>query len=252
MILLYDQTFEGWLSCVFEVYERKLTNVTICTKDNIQTSVFSTVLEIHTDEHKAERVYNGLKKRLKGEVLSHLFQAWLSELSGIETIMLSYACYVFDSDRQIAQDYSHAAVLKIEQINKMVHREKHRMEAFVRFQLTKDGMYYAMIEPDFNVLPLIKKHFQHRYADQCWLIYDAKRKYGIYYDLTQVITVQLSFEGKEYASLVLQEEEELYQHLWQQYFKHTNISSRKNPKLHIQHMPIRYWKYLTEKNTVLK
>ena len=49
------------------------------------------------------------------------------------------------------------------------------MEAFVRFQCTKDQLYYAIIQPDYNVLPLISKHFEKRYADQRWLIYDIRR-----------------------------------------------------------------------------
>jgi probable DNA metabolism protein len=42
-------------------------------------------------------------------------------------------------------------------------------------------------------------------------------------------------------------DETLYQDLWQQYFKSVNIAARKNTRLHIQHMPRRYWKYLPEK-----
>jgi len=38
-----------------------------------------------------------------------------------------------------------------------------------------------------------------------------------------------------------------FQTLWQDYFKSTNIVSRKNMKLHIRHVPKRYWKYLSEK-----
>ena len=44
----------------------------------------------------------------------------------------------------------------------------------------------AIVQPDFNVLPLIEKHFRERYADQRWLIYDVRRKYGLYYDLQTV------------------------------------------------------------------
>jgi probable DNA metabolism protein len=57
--------------------------------------------------------------------------------------------------------------------------------------------------------------------------------------------------GKDIAA-IFDEKEELYQHLWQQYFKSVNIVSRKNTKLHIQHMPKRYWKYLTEKQALLQ
>ncbi|RYE25413.1 MAG: DUF4130 domain-containing protein, partial [Sphingobacteriales bacterium] len=40
---------------------------------------------------------------------------------------------------------------------------------------------------------------------------------------------------------------EMYQLLWKSYFNNSNIKERKNMKLHIQHIPRRYWKYLTEK-----
>ena len=125
------------------------------------------------------------------------------------------------------------------------------MEAFVRFQLTKDGLYYCLIQPDYNVLPLISNHFEKRYADQRWLIYDSHRKYGIYYDLEKVETVFLNFEvnssDKKAIAEISDEKEELYQRLWQQYFSSVNIVARKNMRLHIQHMPKRYWRYLIEK-----
>jgi len=139
--------------------------------------------------------------------------------------------------------------LRVSQIAQMVGREKHRMEAFVRFKLTKDGYYFAEIEPDFNVIPLIERHFKDRYADQQWVIYDKKRKYGIHYDLDKVNTVV--FENFDYQSSdtinLLDESEVPYQKLWKDYFDSTNIESRKNMKLHTQHIPKRYWKHLSEK-----
>ena len=66
------------------------------------------------------------------------------------------------------------------------------MEAFVRFQKLKDGLYYSLVQPDYNVLPLII-HFEDRYADQRWLIYDSHRKYGLYYNLNSVEEVQMRF-----------------------------------------------------------
>ncbi|TXD94820.1 DUF4130 domain-containing protein [Gillisia hiemivivida] len=48
------------------------------------------------------------------------------------------------------------------------------IEIFVRFQLTKHKIYFATIEPDFNVLPIILQHFESRYADQKWIIYNIK------------------------------------------------------------------------------
>ena len=130
-------------------------------------------------------------------------------------------------------------------------REKHRMEAFIRFKLTKDAIYFANIAPDFNVLPLIKNHFKKRYADQKWLIYDLVRKYGIYYNLetVEIITLELdhNFDASKTSTEIFAPIELEFQQLWKDYFKSTNIKSRKNMKLHIQHVPKRYWKYLSEK-----
>ncbi|RZL32145.1 MAG: DUF4130 domain-containing protein, partial [Pedobacter sp.] len=151
--------------------------------------------------------------------------------------------------------FSNADVLLVQQTSRKVHREKHRMEAFVRFQLSKDGLYYCIIQPDFNVLPLITNHFEKRYADQRWLIYDSRRHYGIYYDLEKITEVSMNFSddlhNKENLKEIIDEKEELYQTLWRQYFSSVNIVARKNMKLHIQHMPKRYWRWLTEKQSGL-
>ena len=50
------------------------------------------------------------------------------------------------------------------------------------------------------------------------------------------------------TSITLDAQEALYDQLWKDYFKSTNIVERRNIKLHLQHVPKRYWKYLTEKN----
>lgn len=249
--VIYDGTFEGWLTAVFEVYEYKFSNAYITTKERFQVDVFTKSHESFYNQQKAERVWKGLSAKLSAAALSQMYKAFLSEEPGMENVLLQYAQYTLISKQIIESDYSNLAVLKVVQTAKKVHREKHRMEAFIRFQLTGDGLFYAVCQPDFNVLPLIEKHFKNRYADQRWLIYDGKRKYGIYYDLYAVETIQLSFSentgnGKN-IEMFLDEKELLYQQLWQQYFNSVNIQARKNTKLHIQHMPKRYWKYLPEK-----
>lgn len=125
------------------------------------------------------------------------------------------------------------------------------MLQFVRFQHTKEGLYFCGIEPRYDVIPLVINHFKKRFTDQKWLLYDLKRNYGILHEKENVQEVVIS--NKEFSSItgqanetVLQEGEEFYQKLWQLYFKHINIQERKNLKLQRQHMPRRFWKYLPE------
>lgn len=249
--IIYDGTYEGWLTTVFNRYEYKLEQVFYAKREAYTASMFAAPHHVQTDEKKAQRVLKGLAQRISSEALQNMYQAFLSENDKIEEVLLGYVQYAFASQQNIETDFSHSAVLTVAQTARQVFREAHRMEAFVRFQLTKDGLYYAIIEPDCNVLPLISKHFQSRYADQRWLIYDARRKYAIYYDLQAVSMVEMkfNFSGTSSKSIaaISDEKEELFQHLWQQYFKSVNIKARKNMRLHIQHMPRRYWKHLTEK-----
>ena len=82
------------------------------------------------------------------------------------------------------------------------------------------------------------------------MIFDLKRHYGVYYDLTNTdffYPEKDQFNQIKKTDHILHDEEILYQKLWQRYFFKTNIPERKNLKLHHKSLPKRYWKYLTEK-----
>jgi probable DNA metabolism protein len=245
--LVYDASWSGFLTAVFEVYEFKLEDVVIVREERFEPTMFGDSREVLTDSVKAERVWKSLKNKLSTKGSNDVYSSFLSGLPDIENSLLQFIQLVLKTANGESA-FGNPAVLKVSQVSKMVHREKHRMEAFIRFRLTKDGIYYAHIEPDFNVIPLISSHFKKRYADQRWLIYDLRRKYGIYYNLETVHEVSLEFSDASNSteSLFCNAEEE-YQTLWKDYFKHVNIQSRKNTKLHLQHVPKRYWKHLTEK-----
>lgn len=249
--LIYDGSFEGFLSCVFHVYEQKLENVQIVSASKVQPNLFGSEEEVITDAKKSKRVWKGLQKKSSSIGRSRLLYAFLSEQEGIESLLLRYIQYEFESKEFVDSDFGNADVLKVAQMAKSVGREKHRMEAFVRFRLTKDDIYFATVEPDFNVLPLIQKHFKSRYADQKWMIYDLKRHYGMFYDLNKVEFVEMAlpdnFDASQTSKEFFADEELDFQTLWNDYFKSTNIESRKNMKLHVRHVPKRYWKYLSEK-----
>lgn len=249
--LIYDGSFEGFLSCVFYVFEYKLQQVTIQNEFVQQNDLFAEHEIISTDKQKSDRVWKGLKSKASIKSSTKIYYAFLSELPKVENILLDYIQYIFNSTQKVDTDFTQASVLKTSQIAKNVSREKHRMEAFVRFKLTKDNIYFANIEPDFNVLPLIAKHFKSRYADQKWVIYDIKRNYGLHYDLKSLEFINMefpkNFDFTKTDTDFFSDEEFDFQKLWKDYFDSTNIKERKNMKLHVRHVPKRYWKYLSEK-----
>lgn len=250
MIYVFDGSLEGLLTAIFEWFERKQPNVKLITQATYQPDAFIANFTVLNDRRKADRVWKGLLKRLDIRSVRKFYCTYLSEVPDAYEALFNFAIYVFSNNGAVEANYGNANVLALSKYAKSVEREKHRMEAFIRFQQTADGIYYCGIHPDFNVLPLIVKHFKDRYADQKWIIYDLKRHYGMFYDLQTVEEITLGEERQKLLKPVgdqLDQKEELYADLWKDYFKSTNIESRKNTKLHVQHVPKRYWRYLTEK-----
>jgi len=247
----YDGTFEGLLTVLFTIYDRKAAPNSIQVAGQEQGGLFTAPVAVETHEATAARVWDGLLRHMDEEARTRLFHVFLSEVADRELLIFRYADLAMRTGQDIAGHYAHDDVRRVQRLAQQMFREKHRMEAFVRFEKTSDGLFHASIEPDYDVLPLIAAHFTKRYADQRWLIYDRRRQYGLYYDLTRTDVVRFEASGpqksSDLAATVLDEREPLFRHLWQTYFDHVNIPERKNLKLHRRHMPLRYWKYLSEK-----
>ncbi len=259
-ILIYEPTFEGWLTAVYYVYEHKLqhdTSLQLIAEDRYTPSLISTATPVINNDEQAKRVLTKLNKLLGRSGMRQILWGYLSEKEHIGTTLFRIVKYAIDyPKRRVLEDLGHLDVLELAQTVKSVHREKHRMEAFVRFEHTTDDIYFARIEPDFNVLPLIGEHFRQRYQDQHWAIYDLARGYGIYYDKSQSTPTRpaklqtitdLNDAVLRHPASIHSPDEQRYQRFWQGYFTNVNIKERKNTRLHRQHMPQRYWKYLSEK-----
>jgi probable DNA metabolism protein len=249
-LVVYDGSFEGLLTTIFEIYEYKMNAFKIKRRELDSGSLLGCFHIVNTDREKAKRVLSKLEQKISRSALGQLYRSFLSELPGIDNTLFRYVRYIISARHGAENDYGQPDVLAVQQVSKKVHREKHRMEAFVRFQLTKDGLYYALIQPDYNVLPLIAPRFRERYADQRWLIYDYRRKYGLYYDLQELSEVTIDFSEEIIEGQVLYDEKEsIYQELWKTHNNSMNISERKNRKLYIQHVPKIYWRHLIEKQS---
>lgn len=262
-IVLYEPSFEGWLSAVFYVYANHLQedmSLQLIAQDCYVPSLLSHATSIETNDKYAERVLRKLNQLLGRSGMRNILWGFLSEKDNIGTTLFQVVKYAIDyPSRHIMDDVGNLNVLELVQTVKSVGREKHRMEAFVRFEHMVEDIYFARVEPDFNVLPLIGEHFRQRYQDQHWAIYDLARGYGIYYDKSKSTpkrpaALQTITELDEAVLLnpasIHSEDEQRYQRFWQGYFTNVNIKERKNARLHKQYLPQRYWKYLSEKQVL--
>ena len=253
-VYTFDGTMDGLLTAVFDAYAlHEQPEQLLKTGDALPLFCERTYL-VTTDEEKARRVWVGLEKQLSREAMKLISVSWLSELPELPTPLFRYVCKVFRQG-DISRNFADPDVLTVTNIARRVLHEQLRMKQFIRFQKAKDGTYFAVVSPDHNVLPLITDHFCDRFNDQSWLIYDAKRHYGFYYNDCKVIRITFEDEASVPFNLtngkldeeVLSGDDQLLQNLWRTYFKAICIKERMNPRKQLQDMPRRYWKYMTEK-----
>jgi probable DNA metabolism protein len=253
MIVIYDGTFEGFLSVVFDCYDLKLEPKEIGPKNCFQQNLLEQQLYVETDGTKSERVWKALQKKMSSQLDQLPYLAFLSKLPGIEMHLLRFIRMAFASKEPVYGNFSDQDVLAIRKASRLVTREAMRLMQFVRFQKTLDGIYFSAMSPDYDVLPMVLKHFKERFTDQQWILYDLKRDYGFFYNLKDMEEITLTekvfnvYDGS-LPSDVVQEGEAYYQSLWKSYCTNITIRERLNHKVHKQHMPKRYWKYLAEKH----
>ena len=263
-VYVFDNTLDGLLTAVFDSFFRKQQDVTLLAEGELLPLFADEPHHVVTDSEKAERVWKGLEKHLSKDGLHMITVSWLSEDRTLNQPLFNFICKVFRRESEsLERNASDEDVLAVRNTCRRVLHEQLRMKQFIRFQKAKDGTYLAVVSPDHNVLPLIIDHFQDRFNDQSWLIYDAKRHYGYYYSPLQPPptgggVVRITFEdeaavpfdlsnGKMDAD-ILSNDDQLFQDLWRTYFKAICIKERMNPKKQLSDMPRRYWKYMTEKN----
>lgn len=255
IIYTYDTTFEGFLTCIFECYNRKEFPVDICSRASGQKNMFAQKIDITTNSKKAERVWKGIQDKLSKKNKQLPFYAFLSEEEGIEMKIYRFLRRLFSEQLSIETDLGDKDVLYLTQVSQKVKKEAMHILQFVRFQRTKDNMYFCGIEPRYDVIPLVTNHFKKRFADQKWMLYDLKRNYGVLYENEKIEEVVISNQqfnllNGQVNENIIEEGEDFYQKLWKSYFTHINIKERKNLRLQRQHMPRRFWKYLPEKQVL--
>ena len=255
-IYTFDGTIDGLLTAVFDAFKLKEQPEQLLAKGDALPLFCDHTYQVTSDEEKARRVWVGLEKRLSHEAMKLISVSWLSELRELNQPLFLYICKVFRQG-DISRNFADPDVLAVTNIARRVLHEQLRMKQFIRFQKAKDGTYLAVVSPDHNVLPIIIDHFQDRFNDQSWLIYDAKRHYG-YYNDGHADAIHITFENEatvpfdlgngRLSNDVISSDDQLLQDLWRTYFKAICIKERMNPRKQLKDMPRRYWKYMTEKN----
>ncbi len=240
---VYDGTVEGLFSAMDYASQSKTPSpsFTISADD---AGLFDEVFYHETDFIKAKDLYLRIEAKINRESLKNIFYCYLSCSHDKEQIIFDYINAGFEYGNRLDQRLT---VYPVNEMNKIVSRvkhESHKMLGLVRFSSVEGDTFYAEIEPDNDILPLITGHFSKRMPGGKWIIHDKKRG-----------TAAINRSGRpEILCIELERipdrdlNEDIYSGLWKNFYNSTAIKDRINPRLQKQFMPVRYWKHLVEKN----
>ncbi|MDR2145162.1 MAG: TIGR03915 family putative DNA repair protein [Tannerella sp.] len=251
-VFFYDKTFEGLLCAVFDAYSLKIFPEKLLQSGEIAPMFTDKSHTVVSNSAHSKRVWSGLLKKTDNYVCNMLVYVWLSEINGTDELLFRYMCKIFGTSQKVAYNFGDADMLEVGKIARKVAHEALYIKQFVRFQKTADDIFFAPIRPIYNALPLTVNHFTDRFADQQWIVYDLRRKYGYFYDLHTTREITFADDNHLISSKIdesiMAKDEKLFQEMWKGYFKAMAIKERINPRLHRKNMPARFWKELTEKS----
>lgn len=240
---IYDNTFEGLLTAIFYAYGCKEDCIITKSKDYI-ASFLNEVSDISTEYDKFNRVYNSIVEKLNDEVLTNVYYLYLSDIPDSDSLALKYLklCYKYGINVNLAKNND--IIILVDKYIRRVTLEAHRFTGFVRFKEIAPLSFYASIEPDHNILPIILNHFTERFSDQNFIIHDLKRELAIVYNKKSAIITDFKKEDSKVFTSSLADDE--FEALWKTFYNSVNIKERKNHRLRNLFMPRRYWTHLTE------
>jgi len=240
MILLYDGSFEGFLSLVYEVYYEKL-QVNSIVKKMPESLLFERFHEVFTDEAKARKVLEAISKHFTKEQQRTLINIVLCDSRAYEMALLEYLRIGFKNQKEL-RNITNASLFFIQNLEKELLCLVHKMYGFTRFEELEDGTLYAKIETKFNIVPFLGEHFCKRLGNIPFIIHDVKRSLAfVKNDELREIRLIAAFDAPIFSS-----EEEKFKALWKSFFKAAAVESRYNPKLQQSWVPLLYRTYMSE------
>lgn len=135
-------------------------------------------------------------------------------------------------------------VFRLNQMEKQVRRDAHKMKAFVRFRRTIDeGVehFIAWHRPDHKIVPKIAPFFARRFNGMNWSILTPDQ--SVVWDQTQLVF------GPGVPRSAAPKHDEL-EDLWKAYYRSIFNPARVKVKMMKSEMPVRYWDTMPESEII--
>ena len=239
-VFLCDSSPCSFFTAVFDAFREK--DCILTSDKNLQLTFDSRIILVEENFEKSQRIQKAIEKYDR-EALSDVLFALHSGKESKEQTIFGYIKILLNKKASVKKAYNLPEVVEFNELLYEITGEIHRIKGLLRFTECASGVLYAPYSPDNDITESLMPHFTARFKSEKFIIHDTARKIAGVYNGSETMICRIS-ENEIYIS----ENEKIIETLWKRYYNFVNIKERPHEKQMKKSMPVRYWKYLPEKN----
>ena len=232
LILQCEDSVEGILTAIYDAFVEKNQmsafkdgDITIAIGEVQDLFLFAQIKTIQTDLDKAQKTIVSIQKKISYLAYKRVLSALCHYDTDRGNAVLGFLIKGFPMGARVMEVLADPYVMRVTELARKVDNESHLFRGVIRF--TDIGKFlYSEIEPKCNVLPQVLEHFEDRYPNEHYVIYDKKKKLA----LVHPAFCQSFFVYGDAWNVDTSLYKDRFEELWKEYFAHIEIKERHNPK----------------------
>ncbi|MBS6646689.1 MAG: TIGR03915 family putative DNA repair protein [Clostridiaceae bacterium] len=244
-VYICQDSFENILCGIYDAWlDQNEVRLVLDGEHNLE--LFCEYCQVETDEEKAAKVSDSVKRKVSEEAWELLYHTSLSFDPEKAEKMFRFLKQAFRYGRQVTDMLALPEVYDVFTISRHVAHEAHLLTGFVRFSQMEDGILFAKIGPKNDAVLLTAPHFADRLSGENWILYDELRQKAAVHKKNCGWMIVHTDGALWESRLQQQTDEAIYQDLWKIFHESISIKERENPKCQRSNLALRYRPYMTE------
>lgn len=248
LILQCEDSVEGILTAIYDAFVEK-NKMTDYRDGDIRIAIggvqdlflFAQMQSVETDLDKAQKTLFSIQKKVSFLAYKRVLSALCHYDTDRGNVVLGFLIKAFPMGAKVMEAFADPYVMRMTELARKVDNESHLFCGVIRF--TDVGKFlYSEIEPKCNVLPQVLEHFEDRYPNEHYVIYDKKKQAA----LVHPAFCQSFFVYGDEWNVDVSQFDDRFENLWREYFSHIEIRERHNPKCQNNLLPKWYRKNMAE------
>jgi len=248
LILQCEDSVEGILTAIYDAFVEKKKmvdykdgDISIAIGEEQNLFLFAQIRQVETDLDKAHKTLFSIQKKISYLAYKRVLSTLCHYDADRGNIVLGFLIKGFPMGPSVLEALADPYVMRVIELARKVDNESHLFCGVIRF--TDVGKFlYGEIEPKCNVLPQVLEHFEDRYPNEHYVIYDKRKKLA----LVHPAYCQSFFVYGDEWNVDISKCSDRFETLWQEYFAHIEIKERHNPKCQNNLLPKWYRKNMVE------